>query len=135
VDVCAVVLLKVIEVGERLHVAALIAPVGAVTEQLSDTVPVNVLAGVTEMVELPVAPWATVILVGLPVSVKLALFPPGACQKSPQPAKSGATASNIHAHLPIFIAAPFAPSSATLSGYRLRAHPVSPPAARPQAQY
>jgi len=54
VEVCAVALLKVIEVGVRLHVAALVAPVGAVTEQLSVTVPVYVLAGVTVMVEVPV---------------------------------------------------------------------------------
>jgi hypothetical protein len=114
VEVCAVVVLKVSEVDERLHVAALEAPVGAVTEQLNETVPVNVLAGVTVMVEVPVAPWATVML-PLLVRLKLPLFPPGASQKSPQPAKSGATASNIHAHFPIFIAAPFASSSGTLS--------------------
>jgi hypothetical protein len=51
---CVPVVLKVIEVGERLHVTALVAPVGAATEQLSVTVPVNVLAGVTVMVEEPV---------------------------------------------------------------------------------
>jgi hypothetical protein len=38
--------------------------------------------------------------------VKLLLPLPGACQKSPQPARNGIAASNIHAHLPIFITAP-----------------------------
>jgi hypothetical protein len=113
VEDCAVALLKVSEVDERLHVAALEASVGAVTAQLSATVPVNVLAGVTVMVAVPVAPWATVML-PLLVRVKLVLPLPGACQKSPHPAKSGA-ATNNHAHLLIFIAAPFAPSSGTLS--------------------
>jgi hypothetical protein len=62
VEVCAVVLLNVIEVVERLHVAGLEAPVGAVTAQLSVTVPVNELAGVTVMVEVPVEPALTVML-------------------------------------------------------------------------
>jgi hypothetical protein len=110
VEVCAVVLLlKVSEVDERLHVAALEAPVGAVTAQLSATVPVNVLAGVTVMVAVPVEPWATVML-PLLERVKLALFPPGACQKSPQPARSVAAANNP-AQRPIFIAAPRTPYS------------------------
>jgi hypothetical protein len=106
VEFCAVVLLKASEVEERLHVAALEAPVGAVTAQLSETVPVNELPGVTVMVAVPVAPWATMML-PLLERVKLLLPPPGACQKSPQPAINGAAASNNHAHLPIFIATPF----------------------------
>jgi hypothetical protein len=105
VELCADVLLKASEVEERLHVAALEAPVGAVTAQLSETVPVNELPGVTVMVAVPVAPWATVML-PLLERAKLPLPPSGACQKSPQPAINGAAASNIHAHLPIFITAP-----------------------------
>jgi hypothetical protein len=105
VELCADVLLKASEVEERLHVAALEAPVGAVTAQLSETVPVNELPGVTVMVAVPVAPWATVML-PLLLRVKL-LLPPGACQKSPQPANNGAAASNNRAHFPIFIPTPF----------------------------
>jgi hypothetical protein len=107
VEVCAVVLLKVSELEERLHVAALEAPVGAVTAQLSVTVPVNELPGVTVMVAVPVEPWATVMLPLLERLKPVVLL--GACQKSPQPAKNGAAASNNRAHFPIFIAAPFAP--------------------------
>ncbi len=52
VEVCAVALLKVSEVGERLHVVGLVAPDGQlVTAQVSVTVPVNELPGVTVMVE------------------------------------------------------------------------------------
>jgi hypothetical protein len=109
VEVCAVELLKVSEVGERLHVVGLVAPEGAVViAQESATVPVNEFVGVTVMVDVPLAPWATVMLVGLLERVKLVL-PLGASQKFPQPAKpaaSGAAASNNPAHLPIFIAAP-----------------------------
>jgi hypothetical protein len=47
VEFCADAVLKVIEVGLRLHVTGLEAPVGAVTAQLSVTVPVNELPGVT----------------------------------------------------------------------------------------
>jgi hypothetical protein len=101
------VLLIVTEVGERAHVAGLVALVGAlVIEQDSVTVPVNELPGVTVIVELPVAPGLTLML-PLFVRVKLVLLvPPGASQKSPQPARSGAAASNTRAHFPIFIAAP-----------------------------
>jgi len=107
VEVCADVVLKVIEVGLRLHVTGLEAPVGALTEQLSVTDPVNVLAGVTLMVEVPVpAAPALTLMLPLLLRVKLLLPPPGACQKSPQPARNGIAASNIHAHLPIFITAP-----------------------------
>jgi hypothetical protein len=65
VPVCAVVLLIVTEVGERLQVAALVAPDGVlVTAHVSATVPVNEAAGVTVIVAvLPVvAPGATVML-------------------------------------------------------------------------
>ena len=107
VEVCAVVLLKVSEVEERLHVVGLVAPVGAVTEQLSVTVPVNELPGVTVIVAVlsEVAPALTVML-PLLVRVKLVLLLPfGACQKSPHPASSRAAANNP-AQRPIFIAAP-----------------------------
>jgi hypothetical protein len=110
VEVSAVVPLIVTEVGERLHVAALEAPVGAVTAQVSETVPLNEFVGVTVMVAVSVEPGLTVML-PLLERVKLALFPPGASQKSPQPARSGAAASNNRAHLPIFIAAPRTPYS------------------------
>ena len=111
VEVCAVSLLKVSDVGLRLQVVGLVAPEGdVVTAQASETVPVNVLDGVTVMLDvLPVAaPGATVMLVGLPARVKeeLLLPPLGACQKSPHPARSGAAASNNFAQLPIFITAP-----------------------------
>jgi hypothetical protein len=108
VAVCAVVLLIVTEVGERLHVVGLEAPDGeVVTAQVSVTVPVNEFVGVTVMVEVLVAPGLTVML-PLLVSVKLVLLPPlGACQKSPHPARSGAAASNSLAHCPSFIAAPW----------------------------
>lgn len=57
VDVCAVVPLMVTEAGERLHVVGLVALEGVVvTEQVNATVPVNELAGVTVMVEVPVEP-------------------------------------------------------------------------------
>jgi hypothetical protein len=115
VDVCAVVPLIVTEVGFRLHVGRLAAPAGElVTAQVRVTAPVNEFAGVTVMVEVPLAPGLTV-MTPLLVKVKLLLPPPGACQKSPQPARrpadkqtvTGAAASiNRRAHLPILIAAP-----------------------------
>jgi hypothetical protein len=107
VAVSAVVLLIVTEVGERAHVAGLVALDGVlVIEQVSVTVPVNELPGVTVMVDVPLASGATLML-PLFVMVKLELLlPPGASQKSPQPARSGAAASNNHAHFPILIAAP-----------------------------
>jgi hypothetical protein len=77
------------------------APDGEVTAQLSVTVPVNELPGVTVMVEVPEEPALTVML-PLLVSVKSV----GACQKSLQPTISGAAASISLAHLPILIAAP-----------------------------
>jgi hypothetical protein len=64
VAVIADVLLMSTDVGERLHVAGLLAPVGALTVQLRSTVPVKELDGVTVMVEvLPdVAPGLMVML-------------------------------------------------------------------------
>jgi hypothetical protein len=84
-------------------------PDGAlVTAHVSETVPVNELPGVTVMVEVPLLPALVVsVMVALLVSVKLlALLVFGASQKSPQPARNGAAASNNRAHFPIFIAAP-----------------------------
>ncbi len=63
VAVCAVVLLIVTEVGDRLQVAGLDAPEGElVTAQVRETEPVNELDGVTVMVASPVAPGLTVML-------------------------------------------------------------------------
>jgi hypothetical protein len=106
VAVIADVLLMSTEVGERLQVAGLAAPVGPLTVQLRSTVPVNELDGVTVMVEvLPeVAPGLTVML-PLLVKVKLVLLPLGACQKSPQPARNGRTARKTPAHLALVILA------------------------------
>jgi hypothetical protein len=106
-EVSAVVVLMVTEAGERLQVAGLAAPEGElVTEQVSATVPVNELAGVTVIVEvLPlVAPAVTLML---PLLERVKLVPlPGASQKPLHPASRGAAPSSIHAHIPIFIAAP-----------------------------
>lgn len=106
VVVCVVELLNVSESDEREHVAGLVALEGVlVIEQDSVTVPVYELPGVTVMVELPLAPGVTVML-PLFVRLKLSLLELfGACQKFPQPAKSGAASIN-HAHFPILIAAP-----------------------------
>jgi hypothetical protein len=105
-------------------VTGLEAPVGALTEQLSVTDPVNVLAGVTLMVEVPVpAAPALTLMLPLLLRVKLLLPLPGACQKSPQPATSGAAASNNRAHFPIFIATPPAPGSSRCT--RLPLKPLS----------
>jgi hypothetical protein len=116
VEVCADELLKVSDVGERLQVVGLIAPEGdVVMAQESETVPVNVLDGVTVMVEvLPeVAPGLTEMLpLLLRLKSVLPLPPPGACQKSPHPARSGAAANNSLAHVPIFISAPSLPRTA-----------------------
>jgi hypothetical protein len=140
VGVCAVALLKVSEDEEKLQVgySEEVAPVGAlVTEQLSVTVPVNELPGVTVIVTYgEVAPWATVTLPLLVRAKPVVVVVFGACQKSPQPARSGAAASNNRAHLPILIAAP---SSAALrlrirlkSGYRVPPAGASCLAAGPQ---
>jgi hypothetical protein len=83
-------------------------PDGAlVIAQVSATVPVYEFVGDTVMVELPVLPAvALTVMLALLESVKPAVVLLGACQKFPQPARNGATASNNLAHLPIFIAAP-----------------------------
>jgi hypothetical protein len=132
----AVALLKVSELEERLHVVGLEAPAGAVTAQVSVTVPVNELPGVTVIVAvLPVvAPGLTLMLPLLERLKPVVLLLLGASQKSPQPAISSAVTGKIRAQFPIFIAAPFAPSSGRtvcynpLSGYRLRAPSVFQPA-------
>jgi hypothetical protein len=85
-----------------------VAPEGEVVRaQASETVPVNELDGVTEMVEVPEEPGATgLTAVLVRVKEELPLPPLAACQKSPHPAKSGAAASNNFAQLRIFITAP-----------------------------
>jgi len=80
------------EVGERLHVVGLVAPLGEfVIEHVRDTVPVKELEGVTVMVEvLPlVAPGVTLML-PLFDSVK-SLLPLGASQNPEQPAMNAVT--------------------------------------------
>jgi hypothetical protein len=121
VEVCAVALLKVSELEERLHVVGLVALEGEVViAQLSVTVPVNELDGVTVMVEVPL-PAAPEVMVMLPLleRVKL-LLPPGACQKSPHPVRSRTAAGNNNARFLIFIAAP----SPQYSGYTLTRSPT-----------
>jgi hypothetical protein len=104
VDVCAVVLVMETEVGERLQVVGLVAADGElVTAQLSETVPVNELPGVTVIIDVPLEPGVTLMLPPLE-RVKLLLL--GASQKPLHPAKSVAAASSRCAHFPIFIAAP-----------------------------
>jgi hypothetical protein len=104
VDVPGVVPLMVTEVGERLHCVPLTAAVGEATVQDSVTVPLNEFEGVTVMVDvLPVVAAGLTEIFPLLVSVKLVL-PPGASQKSPQPARIGAANSNSLAHFPIVIA-------------------------------
>jgi hypothetical protein len=111
VEVCAVVSVIVTEVGERLQVVGLLALEGdEVIAQESETVPVNELDGVTLMAEVLDEPGATVMApLLLRVKLELPLPPPGACQKFPQPAKSGAAARKSLAHFPILIAAPQLP--------------------------
>jgi hypothetical protein len=108
VEVCAVLELNVSELDERLQVAGLGALVGVlVTEQASETVPVNELPGVTVMVEVPLAPGATDMVLGLLESVKLLLL--GASQNPLHPDSAPASSvavSNRPAPLPILIAAP-----------------------------
>jgi hypothetical protein len=115
VDASAVVPLIETEAGLRTHVAGLVAFEGALTAQVSATVPVNEFDGVTVTVTvLPVvAPGLTVMLPPFE-SEKLAvpLVPPplGACQKSPQPTTKTtrkAALPNSRAHLQLFIAIPF----------------------------
>jgi hypothetical protein len=106
VEVCAVVVLKVSEEEAKLHVGsvALVAVVGAVvTAQVSVTVPVNELPGVTVIVSVLLDPNATATL-PLVVSAKLVALVFGDCQKFPQPAISAAAAVNP-AQITILIAA------------------------------
>jgi hypothetical protein len=128
VEVCAVTLLKVSEDEEKLHVGLVALEGAVVTAQVSATVPVNELPGVTVMVEVPEVEPELMVMAPLLVSEKLVLLlPPGACQKSPQPDRIAAAANNP-AQRPIFIAAPLAQFSyrAVLmnpyTGYRLQAH-------------
>jgi hypothetical protein len=115
VEVSAVVLLMLTEDGERLQVAGLTGFKNVVvTAQLSVTVPVNELPGVTVMVEaLPLLAPGLTVMSPLLLRVKLVeLLPLGASQKFPHPARkpaetiSGTATINCLAHLPIFIAAP-----------------------------
>jgi hypothetical protein len=107
VDVCAAVPLMVTEAGERLQVAGLVAPEGAVeTAQVSATLPVNEFAGVTVIVAvLPVVAPGLKVMFPLLERVKL-LLPLGASQNPLHPASSGTAASIRRAHFPMFIAAP-----------------------------
>jgi hypothetical protein len=106
VAVWAVELLIVTDVGERLHVTGLEPPVGdVVTAQVSATVPVNELEGVTVTVEvLPeVAPGLLTLMAPLLERVKL--VPAGASQKPLQPDRSRG-ANNTSLMQPRFIHAP-----------------------------
>jgi len=115
VEVCAVTLLKVSEDEEKLHVGLVALEGAVVTAQVSATVPVNELPGVTVMVEVPEVEPELMVMAPLLVSEKLVLLlPPGAWQKSPQPDRIAAAANNP-AQRPIFIAAPLAPYSAACS--------------------
>jgi hypothetical protein len=111
-DVCAEALVKVTDVGERLHVAGLVAPEGElVMEQVSVTVPVNELAGVMVIVDvLPLVAPGGVEILPLLVSVKLLPESLGASQKPAHPATkpimSGAAASITPLHFPALIASP-----------------------------
>jgi len=125
VEVCAVALLKVSEDEEKSHVGLLALEGAVVTAQVSATVPVKELPGVTVIVEVPVVEPELMVMAPLLVNVKLVLLLPlGACQKSPQPATSAA-AANIPTQRPIFIAAPLAQFSCRAvlknpyTGYRL----------------
>lgn len=103
VEVCAVAVLNVREGEERLQVAGLVALVGVlVTEQVSATVPVNELAGVTVIVAvLPdVAPGVSLML-PLLVRVKLVLL--GASQNPLHPARRVVAAKTNRARFLIFI--------------------------------
>jgi hypothetical protein len=86
VAVSAVVLLIETEVGERLHVAGLEPfEILVVTAQVSATEPVHEFDGVTEIVEVPVAPAVTVML---PLLLRAkSVLPAGAAQKFLQPVR------------------------------------------------
>lgn len=75
------------EVGERLQVVGLVAPLGEfVIEHVRDTVPVNELEGVTVMVEvLPLLAPGVTLMLPLFDRVK-SLLPFGASQNPEQPA-------------------------------------------------
>jgi hypothetical protein len=93
VAVIADVLLRSTEVGERLHVAGLLAPAGPLTVQFRSTVPVKEFAGVTVMVEvLPDVAPGLMVMLPLLVRLKSVPLPVGACQKSPHPVRNGRTA-------------------------------------------
>jgi hypothetical protein len=108
VAVCAVELLNVRDVGERLHVTGLEALDGdVVTAQVSATVPVNELDGVAVTVDvLPdVAPGLLTVMVALFVRLK-SEEPVGASQNPLQPASSSGAASANPNHFFNPIAAP-----------------------------
>ena len=73
VDVTAEVPVTSGEVGFRLQVAGLVAPLGAVTAQVRSTLPVNPPEGVTEMTEVlfVVAPAVKFRVVGFAERLKL----------------------------------------------------------------
>lgn len=103
IEVCAVVVLNVREVDERLHVAGLVALVGVlVTEQVSATVPVKELPGVTVIVAvLPdVAPGVSLML---PLLVRVKLVSVGASQNPLHPARRDVAAKSNRARFLIFI--------------------------------
>jgi hypothetical protein len=107
VAVWAVELLNVRDVGERLHVTGLVAPAGdVVTAQVSATVPVNELDGVTVIVEvLPeVAPALLTAMV--PLFERLKSEEPIGFQKPLQPVSSSGVASANPNHFFNPIAAP-----------------------------
>jgi hypothetical protein len=109
VDVCAVVLLIVTDVGKRPHVVGLVAPDGDdVTEQVSATAPVNELDGVTVIVAVPLDPGLTL---RLPLFERVKLLLLGASQKPLHPASPVVTASSSHPHIPTLIAAPLLSSA------------------------
>lgn len=105
VAVCAEVLLIATDVGERLHVAGLVALEGVVvTAQARLTVPVNEFVGVTVMVAvLPLVAPGTKLMLPLLLSEKLVLPPSGACQKSPHPASSRAAAGSNRTQIGILM--------------------------------
>jgi hypothetical protein len=105
VAVSAVELVMSTDVGERLHVAGLVALVGPLTEQVRLTVPVKELEGVAEMVEvLPVA--APGLMEMLPLLERAKLVPVvGGSQNPLHPAKSGRIARKSPAHLACLILA------------------------------
>jgi hypothetical protein len=130
VEFCVVVLLKVSEVEERLHVGSveLVSPVGReVTAQVSVTVPVNDVPGSTVMVSVPGDPEDAVILPLLESEKPVVVLLFCACQKSPQPAISAAAAINP-AQLAILITAPYAALwPRRRSSSRLQANPCRVP--------